>query len=323
MADKIDTNLQKFINDWIPLFDEVYTQKQIKVPDRPFKATIAFINKAILEVRNTTKDKLKGPPLFGYFYRHVYLWYKDHYGDALNRSTEDDYLTTYIIIRKLPYGLKIPKTLREDHTDNTAKWLVFPNEIMEYEVIWEWIINKPNMMSFKDEEMNKLEKIIRKRVNLLRNSYTNSITTNLYNKSIERMQTDIFTHLRNFSSEMVLNFNKGLSNALWELHLAMEKVLKIYLLQNKIAYNKVHDLDYLFKLTSLKNKRIDRFITNFPQWKDAIKYRYGELVEINMNKVNKYYDGALETINYLIEMFDRDLKMRNGKFLYKNIYKED
>ncbi len=310
----IDKELQPLINIWIPLFDNNYKEKRIEVYKRPYLATIDFITHAISEITNSSKDEQMKPPWFGHWYKNAYHWYEENYGEALKKKGINT-IKTFTIIDRIPYCVDIPNK-KSEKQNNEESWLIIPNNVHDDEPVMSWIINKPTRTVI---DKNDIENDIIKKTNLLRNIWVNLLITGFEEEKNDLYIKSIFDHITIFSDDIINNFHRGLTNSIWELNLAVEKAIKINLISKKAKFDYTHDVNKLYKIFLEMNKGVnDITITFLPSGKDAVKYRYAELIEKDLFNINLMYFESLEIINIALENIDKKIKAKNPKFLIRN-----
>jgi HEPN domain-containing protein len=317
----IDKEFKELLNSWIPLFDEKYTNNKIEINQRPFRATIDFIKYAVTDIKNSTKEEQLSPPWFGYWHENIYAWYEEKYGDALKKKADSDNLKSFIIINKIPYILNIPNKITLQNNDNKEYWLLFPNELQENENVFNWIINKPNLEYISKNQIEKIQNDIILKCNFLRNIWVNLLITDLGDKTKNNLLKDVLLQLEYFSDDIIINLNKSYTNSIWELSFAVEKSLKSNIYSKTKRIEKTHDLHKLYndfiKLNSEVEKKELRWI---PEENKVIKYRYGEIEEYDIEKMNQMYLEGIEIIDLSIKNIEKEIKMKNLKMLIKNPY---
>lgn len=94
--------------------------------------------------------------------------------------------------------------------------------------------------------------------------------------------------------------------AIWELHLAVEKALKVFLAQKSIAVPNTHDLTRLRSLAKGGGLSTDagRGIDNLPTHREANAHRYGEVPAPTPGYLMSAYLQALEVISRIARELD-------------------
>ena len=105
------------------------------------------------------------------------------------------------------------------------------------------------------------------------------MTSTKDNENIIGMSSNIIRHLELAVDDILRNKISGVSMAYWEMQMAMEKILKVYLMQRgeKNPYN--HKLKEMVETSKNKFQMIidTNLFKNVPSDKKAIQYRYGEI----------------------------------------------
>lgn len=305
------------LNDWLELFDKKYTIERIDISSRPFMATYEFINNAVSEIVNTTKEELFKTPYFGYCYNLVHEWFIRKYGSALKKKTGKDYIKSFIIINNMPYSIVIPKNIIIKKNDRESK-LIFANNVHENENIFEWIFNPPNLNTYFKETIRN--SIIEK-ADLLRNININLMTTYVGHSECDTMLLSILNQLESLAEDIVNTKNYIFSDSIWQTSLAVEKVLKVSIYSKSGNFKKIHDLNELVKdfMQYYPNITISP-INYLPQGNESIKYRYASKTINDIETAAKVYMEALELINLVLSSIKKKFIMENMEIVINNPY---
>ena len=121
------------------------------------------------------------------------------------------------------------------------------------------------------------------------------------------MAAAITTHIGNAVSSFCDGREAAKQLAIWDLHLAVEKTLKVFLLHKGVSPPNIHDLADLevrarewSLLTPLED-----LVSALPTGRDAVKYRYGELPVPAVGTFYEWYETALEVIDHLVNQLAR------------------
>jgi HEPN domain-containing protein len=116
----------------------------------------------------------------------------------------------------------------------------------------------------------------------------------------------------------ILSLEGGrISTSYWEIHLAVEKAIKLVILQNGRDHKNKHNLNKLCKIANnIRGINLDCSIfSKLPSDNEAIQQRYGEGSCFTIQEAVKNYTYANEVISKLTELLKRKFIMKNARFL--------
>jgi hypothetical protein len=143
-----------------------------------------------------------------------------------------------------------------------------------------------------------------------------SDNANEYNKEL----SEINSHIEIASKTFVETYNTGISTSIWEIFFSAELMIKQILRDNSISFSNIHDIKKLVeKIPNGKELAQNDFFSIFPNYHDAIKYRYSELVCHNFEKAIQYYDIAISFIFKSSKMLKRHFRFPNNRVLLRKI----
>jgi len=108
-----------------------------------------------------------------------------------------------------------------------------------------------------------------------------------------------------------------ISTSYWEIHLAIEKTVKLIILKNGRDHQNKHSLDKLCKIANnIKGIKLDcRIFSSFPSDNEAIKQRYGEGSYFTIQEAVNNLISANAVISKLTNLLKRQFIMNNARFL--------
>jgi hypothetical protein len=132
--------------------------------------------------------------------------------------------------------------------------------------------------------------------------------------AISGMKSGIIRHLEEAAEDIFRYEISGISIAFWEMQMALEKILKVYLMQRgeRNPYN--HNVVNMVKISADKYKmEIDtNLFGDIPSEKEAIQYRYGEIHGTTPQYAYEVYKNVLLIINSYSQALKRNLIMNNA-----------
>jgi hypothetical protein len=131
------------------------------------------------------------------------------------------------------------------------------------------------------------------------------------------MAQGIWSHFEKAIVDILSFQNQQASIGCWELHLAIEKTLKVYLKQANGKKYYGHNLNTLGDEARTYIPEIDlSMIKSLPSDKDAIQLRYSELIK-NVDEVVGYYKKALALVSFITSKLSRKYQLNNASFLIR------
>lgn len=296
------------------LIDLKLSASNIAISLRPFLAVSEFVEDFIIEIKGDTKDNYHKEKWFKHLYNYSVDWYKDRYGSAFD-SKPKNYFKGVILIYQTPFEIRIPQTIVKKDDDGISKWITFPNDILPEENVNDWLVTAPNYDK-TEENIGDILNQIKNIGSLIRSISVGLMTATSDNDVISGMKAGIITHLEAAAEDILRYEISGISLAFWEMQLALEKILKVYLMQRgeQNPYN--HNILNMVKVSKDKYKmKIDsNLFGNIPSDKEAIKYRYGEIRGTTQQYAYEVYKNILLIISLYSQALKRKLTMNNASF---------
>lgn len=319
--DAIAVGLQHVVEaslHWLELFDKAFGQAGVPFQQRPLKAAMLLVNDGILEISGGSKEKYWSQPWFAEIVIGITRWYKDRYGAAALAS-EKDYLGGVILLRGTPVRLDIPRIVNKVQIEGETAWMIYPDAIHESESTLTFFASKPKLESLSTADHTKLVATVAtivsrtRRINLALQAADNLTPEG------QRLRDGVWVHV-----EQAVNNIAGLNSALasigaWELHLAVEKAFKVFLLQHGNPDLKAlgHDMAKLNTAAQVHGLNVDiSALKKLPHWKKASSNRYSQ-DEMQLADVVAIYDVALQLMAEITEKLSRAAVLNNAGFLIK------
>lgn len=309
--------LKDAIDEHMPFIDEILQESKVAIFDRFMHAASIFVDVAITDSSFGSKEELlKSEAFFKGIIPLVSDWYWEKYGE-LARSPKNKIYSGIINPYGQPVLLKIPSTTSRIEVQNETAWLIFPDCLQESESLAD-MIQTPLILdklpaNEKDVLLSEFEEVV---------SMTRSINLNIMSASeldaeATNMAQGIWSHFEKAIVDIFSFQNQQASIGCWELHLAIEKTLKVYLKQVDGKKHYGHNLNALGGKARIYIPEIDlSMIKSLPSDKDAIQLRYSELVK-NVDEAVGYYKKALALVFFITSKLSRKYKFNNASFLIK------
>lgn len=313
--------LRAEIYTYLPMIDELLDTQEVPVYDRLLRAATLFVEIYEIEVviAGTTiseNNLIKHPFFFEEFVPIFRDWYFEKYGDFTENPQNRNY-SGLIVIFGQPCLINIPSTVSKIETPGETAWLKFPDSLQDNESIEQMMAVSRNLEKLSEEEYKKVTSDLSNVVALTRKINLSIMSADNLNKEASNMIQGIWPHIEKCISDICTLEKSKASVGCWELHLAIEKALKVFLHQHCNQKVKGHDLLVLGEIINKNHDSIDLSILKLlPHSDDAIKLRYGEKV-LDINEIIDHYNNALKFLEYLTYQYKRKYSIYNAAFLIK------
>lgn len=309
--------MQSIVREQLTIIDEILAKRGTPLGQRSFEAAVLFVNECIVEIEGDTKDDFLGKKWFADIYHWTEDWYRERYGDALKEGGRDN-AKGIARVYGTPFALSIPLTLTEPEDPGKTVWLIFPIAVMPDETPTEWLRPKPNLEQLSKKDLESVNEEIVFVASSLRSISVNLMTAEYYT-SLQMLGGSISAHLEKAVQDILSGKREQMSVAFWEIHLAIEKTIKLFLRQKDHTPPNIHDLIELRKIaeSQVRSTELDTSFAKCPNVKEAIKYRYGENDDVSAKTAIEFYYAALRIVSFYTKGLNRKYAMNNARFLLK------
>jgi len=133
---------------------------------------------------------------------------------------------------------------------------------------------------------------------------------------LQKISSSIPNHLNKAVQDILSLESNRISTSYWEVHLAVEKAIKIIILQKGHDHYNKHNL---IKLCNIANNisgiTLDCSIfSKLPSDNEAIQQRYGEGSSFSIQQAVKNYTYAIEVISELTGKLKKEFIFNNARF---------
>jgi len=167
------------------------------------------------------------------------------------------------------------------------------------------------------DDFEKLKKNINDIATNARSIHVNLMSASL-EKNLHKISNTIQAHIDKAVRD-ILSLDVGkISTSYWEIHLAIEKAIKLIILQNGCDHQNKHNLDKLCKIANnIKGIKLDCSIfSKFPSDDEAIKQRYCEGSYFTIQEAVNNFISANEVISKLTGLLKREIFIDNARILF-------
>jgi HEPN domain-containing protein len=310
-----ENGIKEFLEYQLPIFDDILAESQKPLSERPLAAAFYFVDYCVVDIKGESKDNFFEKKWFKSIYKLIKQWYDGRYG-AAQKSSKDSIALGAMLIYKTPFELNIPLSIAQEWEGDDKRWFCLPISIQENENVFDWIKNKPNLEKMSEVDLENLKNIISDIATNNREINVNLMSASL-EQALHKISTTIPAHLDKAVRDILSLKDGRIATSYWEIHLAIEKALKLILLQNKRDHQNKHNLDKLCKMANnIKEVALDcSVISKFPSDNEAIQQRYGEGSSFTLQEAIANYISACAVIASLTKMLKRKFIMKNARFL--------
>ncbi len=301
----------------LPQIDEVLEERRLSVHKRPFQASILFVQDYVIEVSTGTKEEVIFGEHFSIIVNHAFDWYLEKYGQ-LAETPKREVLSGVARYRNQPVLLNIPVTTSKIEKEGETSWLSFPDHLQPDEPHLSLFNVKIRLESLSETELEILKREIEEVVALSRRTNISLMMASGLNEDVKGMAGSIWAHIEKGISDILSQKKENICVGCWELNLAVEKALKVYIKQfptEKDPWG--HELIELFEQANKLGLTLDKeLLETLPTGKDAINMRYAKL-QIDPRMAVEHYLTALKLVCSITEQLNREFSIYNASILIK------
>jgi HEPN domain-containing protein len=276
-----------------------------------------FVRNSIVSVNGKPPDCYITEVWFKHIIGPIRKWYDDKYGVTATRRKKM-VSNGIVLFNGAFYKLEIP--LRRLVPKGELTDLIFPKEVLSFEKELFFANNPPNLLE-ESPERKSFEQLIRVVVNLTRSISNNIVTAQFKRELCHELLQGIEAHIEKAVADILSNENGRFLSSYWELHLAIEKSIKIIIAQANKEFPLTHELQKLWSiLNEIKPGLVSQEqINKFPGEKEVISYRYGKGPNLKKTDVYSNYMEALGLLDILTYQFARRVRFQNTVFVLKKL----
>jgi len=314
----VDSSIENYIDEYLLIIDEHLSELGVPIYDRFLRASHLFVKYFVVTTSVGSKEDFLASKGFSEcIIPLVKNWY-DKYYELLAENPKSFILQGLITIREQPTLLNFPSSISIVEEEGKSAWLKFVDHLDNSENIQEMIQGR-NILLNKLEEPHKAN--VENQISIVI-SRLRSISLNLnvlkIDEKTRKMAKSIVGHFEKATIDIVSYDSERVATACWEIHLAIEKVFKVYLMQKTGNFKLIHVLKDLYKLavkeTDIEFVGVDRELVNSLP-KNAISLRYAESTITTMDAVDFYNKGLL-IVHAVSDNLDREHDFANSSILF-------
>jgi hypothetical protein len=286
MAERDDSGpnaqLYEHLDPWFEAVDEALTELDTPLPDRPMRALMQLLQSDVMDVGFGDKKvdlsrpwDHAGETWFRVLYVGAERWYERTYGAEAIRGRGNAPLEGVVMVRSVPFAMKIPAHRHKVTKDGEEAWMHFEEGLGEGEKAIDWIHHGPDLKLLDGDKHAEVEALATRVARALRFMHFRRI--GIRGKEAEGLAETCAVYVRDTARQIVSTKSGELSNAWLDLHMAMETALKLVLQLKEGGYPHHHKLNKLLETAATHGVVSDAArIAAWPDFKAISNYRYGK-----------------------------------------------
>ena len=311
----MNDEFRSLIQEQLPLIDDLLEERRLPIHERTLRAAIMFVDICIIEVSTGTKEEFIHSEHFASIVNVVVDWYMDKYGQLVKSKKE--MLSGIVRYYNQPVLLNIPATTSKVETEGETAWITFPDHLQQDETHKSMFVSDLKFDNLPEDDLHVLNKEVEEVVALSRRTRISLMTSSVLNTEAPNMAGSIWAHIEKAISDIISGVPANISLACWELHLAVEKSLKVYISQFPGEKGWGHDLITLCQHAKKLGLVLDEAsLAALHGEKYAIKARYCE-IDVDQREIVEEYMKVLKLVCTIASQLKRKYSIYNASFLLK------
>jgi HEPN domain-containing protein len=311
-----EISLKTILDGALPIIDSDLSNRNEPLSTRPLRAAILFVKYFIVEIKGEDKDNFHDHPWFSAILNYINKWYFKRYGDAYEKN--DSNIKGLIFIYNHPFEINFPFSLTIDEGDKETISVIMLSKFRSEENWKKYIISGPDLDTLDSPLLRLIEQDVIETVEKSRHFFHNFAGIDSESSELKVMAASIQDHINSAVFNIVSTSHLKYNLALWDLHLALEKSLKMLLMQTTGKFPKTHDLVTLFSLTKFSfYKELHDSIHSFPNHKKVIELRYSESDFQNPHEIRDIYINTLNILYNISNLIKKKLTVHGATFYIK------
>jgi len=304
--------LRKHIYEAMPLIDEWLAESEIAIHKRFMLAGRLFVDHFVEKSTFDSKEEL----LSSEAYRVVFLpifndWYWDKYGELAKGPGKDVYCGL-VLAYNTPVRILIPATTSRVVEPGKLAKLTFPDRLENYESIEDMLQVKFDLEKMSEQERANFLRHSTKVVGLIRSVNIDLNMASNLTPEAEKLSKGIWSHMEKAANDILTLTTERASIACWDIHLAVEKTLKVLIADKKGILEHGHNLKKLArKISDVEPDINEDMFKNLPNDREAIKLRYAESIKSIADSLS-YYHESLEIISVMAGKLEHRFGIKNA-----------
>lgn len=277
-------------------------------------AAMQFVKECLVSIDDKeVEDDFLVRDWFGDILLVTTKWYRNRCGDELLK-TQGDQIHGVVSAFGTPLGLRIPRISEFKTTKPAVKRIVFADGVLDEEDPMEWVTPAPRISDSGSQAACVLQDAVERISTALRQIYRRILVADFTSTKERDLASSVEGHLEKAAADIQSSRHGA---AVWEVHLCIEKILKVFLQQAGTTVPQSHDITRLVAeaeqagLPSCGHLNLQRL----PPHGDAIRHRYAELPAPTFENIMEIYDIAIHLVAHVAD------SLKQSSFAeYKELY---
>lgn len=298
------------IAEHLVLIDRELATREVPLDDRPYRAALALVATAVIDVRDRTTGEAQRPdnipelvsqPWFRGLFRTARQWYERRYGAAIAWDGGRA-LKGFVVLLGASFEIQVPSIISQPEIPGETASLEYPDEVRDGEDVLSWLVSPPVIANLPTEERSALTGNIRSISTRLRAINVAVLATGNRNDTLNGLLKAVGNHIEASAQKAVDASKSGLVLACWDLQMACECAFKALLSGRTSSFPRTHDLKRLWRLATPHMRRVPREgVDRMPASNAMISYRYGSGVRVTLDEYYKMYTCMLDIVQSAVE----------------------
>ena len=309
------TELRKQMDRFLPQIDALLAEQGSRISSRPFDAACIMV-KNFITIEGETKDGFFTKPWFTPIYWSILEWYEDRYGNALALGSQPVGIGV-IVVHGTPFEVRIPLILEKLEKPGELVWVTLPNGVLQEENVRDWVTTPPNWSSISSEDLVEVDNRVTSVGRRIRSIHMDLISVEYKSENGYSLAGTIEPLLYAAALKIVSSNYADSQLAFGDIQLAVEKAMKLTLIERGLHPPKTHDLERLSQLLATQGLEINRDALNLlPSDEQILELRYGTRCK-NLGDVIMAYETMLDIVSPCTASLERSLVYDNPSFLMR------
>ncbi|MES3150935.1 HEPN domain-containing protein [Sphingomonas faeni] len=289
-------NMGDYMVSVLPRIDRVLAKRDTEFLLRPLEATVEFVLGCRVDESGERSRTAAlsvaeiGSESFAILYARAENWYRDRFGDALDRRL-DERISGVVEIAGSPFDIEVPTIRTRPGVRGETVWMSAPDGVRDDEDPLSWVSSALNLTPNERALALNEATVTAGRLRFIR---TGLIGVQSGDDVLDGLRAGMLPRLKAAANMLLQPDPQGMQYAAWELQLACEKALKALAQQRHGRFSQTHDLFALFDEIDPAPPFDRRLLNRLPRWKDSANMRYGQGERISRHVALAFYRTALE-----------------------------
>lgn len=305
------------VDEWLVEIDAHLCDTKVPIPQRPFLAADLFIRNAIIEVTGHKKSDYLSSEWFRSILKPIRKWYLRKYGAALEVETER--LLAAVCMFGDYFLVSVPTAIRRDDEDGTY-WITFPTEVDDDEDPRQWVQKCPILNAAGNREHEGYLNEIRRLGSSVRKIHARIMYVQHPDEVAKQLAKAVVVHLSSAARSIVQNTKSPVGLAVWDVHQAVEKSIKLLVRHQGKYYVRTHDL---MALAAAVDGGCDECalatLQKFPSSGRAIEMRMGEGAPVSVAEAYGHYLAAVDFLVSFASRMPRKFGVEGARFQMRKL----